>query len=394
MKSALLAVTLLAATVGTVAMYPTHQQTANTPPPVVIPAEKPVVEVVFALDTTGSMSGLIQGAKENIWSIARTMASAQPTPEIRIGFVAYRDRGDQYVTQVVPLSSDLDQVYAKLMDFEAGGGGDTPEAVNAALDASINQIGWSQNPNAYKVVFLVGDAPAHMDYRGERQYPELVQQAQNQGIVVNTILCGNNTQAQQQWSHMASLNQGQFFRVGQHGNAVAITTPFDEKLGQLAKQLDNTRMFYGDEKDRKKAQRKIAASEKASAKSSPMAAAKRATFNASEEGKRSFLGEKELLEDIASGRVELDAVKPADLPEPLKNLNKKEQQALLEKKSQERQALQQKIRQLAEKRDSYIREEMDKRGDAEESLDYQIYNTIKDQAKSKGLNYSSSAPKL
>ena len=36
---------------------------------------KPVVEVAFVLDTTGSMGGLIEGAKRKIWSIA----TATPT---------------------------------------------------------------------------------------------------------------------------------------------------------------------------------------------------------------------------------------------------------------------------------------------------------------------------
>src|SRR5512147_2548313 len=68
---------------------------------------KPRIEVCFVLDTTGSMSGLIEGAKQKIWSIANEMISAKPTPEIRLGLVAYRDRGDQYVTRTFDLSSDI-----------------------------------------------------------------------------------------------------------------------------------------------------------------------------------------------------------------------------------------------------------------------------------------------
>ena len=36
-----------------------------------------------------------------------------------IGLVAYRDHGDQYVTQVLPLTNDLDKVYSTLMDYQA-----------------------------------------------------------------------------------------------------------------------------------------------------------------------------------------------------------------------------------------------------------------------------------
>ena len=118
---------------------------ARRPTRVIAPVAAKRVEVVFVLDTTGSMGGLIDAAKEKIWSIASTLAQAQQAPEISIGLVAYRDRGDAYVTQVVDLNRDLDSMYAKLMDFEADGGGDGPEAVNEALDAAIQRMSWSQD---------------------------------------------------------------------------------------------------------------------------------------------------------------------------------------------------------------------------------------------------------
>ena len=119
--------------------------TVNLPPVDPLTNQRPLVEVVFVLDTTGSMSGLIQAAKEKIWSIATTLAPAQPAPEIRMGLVAYRDRGDDYVTRVVDLSDDLDSMYATLMDFRAAGGGDGPESVNQALHDAVHRISWSQD---------------------------------------------------------------------------------------------------------------------------------------------------------------------------------------------------------------------------------------------------------
>src|SRR5438552_5102923 len=58
---------------------------------------KPRIEVCFVLDTTGSMGGLIEGAKQKIWSIANEMISAKPAPELKLGLIGYRDRGDEYV---------------------------------------------------------------------------------------------------------------------------------------------------------------------------------------------------------------------------------------------------------------------------------------------------------
>src|SRR4249919_2536157 len=94
---------------------------------------KPQVEVVFCLDTTGSMGGLIEGAKQKIWSIVNQIASGRPIPEVKVGLLAYRDRGDAYITKLFELTTDLDEVHKNLKGFKAEAGGDTPESVNQAL---------------------------------------------------------------------------------------------------------------------------------------------------------------------------------------------------------------------------------------------------------------------
>src|SRR5437764_14212279 len=102
--------------------------------------DPPKVEVVFVLDTTGSMGGLIDAAKQKIWSISNQIAAGQPAPQVKIGLVAYRDRGDEYVTRVYPLTDDLDAVHTNLMGFKAKGGGDFPESVNEALHVAVTKI--------------------------------------------------------------------------------------------------------------------------------------------------------------------------------------------------------------------------------------------------------------
>src|SRR3954470_8792571 len=108
--------------------------------PLGIKAPKPKVEVVFCLDTTGSMGGLIEGAKQKIWAICNQVASGKPTPDLRVGLVAYRDRGDAYVTRVIDLTDDLDDIHKQLMGFRAEGGGDEPESVNQALDDAVHKV--------------------------------------------------------------------------------------------------------------------------------------------------------------------------------------------------------------------------------------------------------------
>ena len=194
---------------------------------------KPRIEVCFALDTTGSMGGLIEGAKQKIWSIANEMISAKPTPELRLGLVAYRDRGDEYVTRTFDLTNDIDAIYGHLQSFRAEGGGDEPESVNEALQDAVRKMTWSPDRRVLKIIFLVGDAPPHMDYADGPKYPQVCQEAVKQDIVINTIQCGNIPRTTPFWKEIAQLSEGSFAAIAQSGNMPAMATPMDGELAEL-----------------------------------------------------------------------------------------------------------------------------------------------------------------
>ncbi|MEM9209162.1 MAG: vWA domain-containing protein [Pseudomonadota bacterium] len=396
MNTKLIALVLFTLTFGAFAYYPTLDAKTVVVDPldpldsVEVPLNangQPVIDVVFVLDTTGSMSGLIQTAKEKIWSIASTMAAAQPTPEIRIGLVGYRDRGDAYVTRKVDLSGDLDSVYAALMDFQADGGGDTPESVNAALEVAVNSMSWSEQDQAYQVIFLVGDAPPHMDYQDEMQYPAIVAAARERGIVVNAIQCGAMSVTAEPWAQIAALGQGSFFQVEQAGSAVAYTTPFDTELADLSARLDATRLYYGSEEDKEAAAAKLAATEKLSALASDEAKARRAAFNLSAAGEINRLGENELVDAVTKGEVRLEELSASALPAAIAAMSPAEQSAHVAQLADERAELQGRMRALAESRDAFIRQKVEEEGGAADSLDQKLYDAIADQAKHVGLDY-------
>ena len=374
---------------------PANAQTNFTPANTIeLPAgQHPTIEVVFVLDTTSSMSGMIQAAKEKIWSIASTMASAQNAPDIKMGLIAFRDRGDAYITKVVDLSNDLDTMNATLMDFKAEGGGDGPESVNQALYEAINKISWSDNHQTYKVVFLVGDAPPHTDYANDVQYVKSLQMAHSKGIVVNAIQCGQQTATTATWQQIATLGKGRYFQVGQAGNAVAISTPYDKKLANLSSKLDDTRLYYGDKDTQKRQLNKVLAAKKLDAKGSDQSRARRAIFNTTDSGKTNFLGESELVDAITSGRVKLSGIKLKHLPQAMQAMTPEKQQQLLNKKSKERDELKQDIAELTEKRSLHIKQALKAQGGAKQSLDEQIYATVRDQASTKGLVYRSDSAK-
>jgi hypothetical protein len=293
---------------------------------------------------------------------------------------------------VTDLSSDLDSVYATLMDFRAEGGGDGPESVNQALADAVERISWSRDQSAYKVIFLVGDAPPHMDYQDDVKYPQTLTTAKAKGIVVNTILAGSDLNTGRIWKQIAQVGKGHYAQVAQDGDAVAIATPYDERLAELSAQLDETRLYYGSAEEKAKRELKLAATRKLHEEASVASRARRATFNVSKSGADNLLGEGELVEDVTSGRVELDSLAPKALPEPMQAMSPEEQKALIGKTAERRAELKQAINELAQQRARYLRHKVEAAGGASASLDQKLYDAIREQSGKKGMSYEAEAP--
>ncbi|MCP4601629.1 MAG: VWA domain-containing protein [Proteobacteria bacterium] len=348
----------------------------------------PRIEAVFVLDTTGSMSGLINAAKEKIWAIASSMAQTDPAPEIKLGLVAYRDRGDDYITKRTGLTTDLDSVYEQLMDYRADGGGDGPESVNQALYEAVNRMKWSGDKNAYKVIFLVGDAPPHMDYPNDVKYITSTRIASKNGIVINSIQCGNMSSTTPIWQQIAQLGQGEYFQVEQSGGAMIASTPYDAELAALADKLDDTRLYYGSKNVKMRAKKRAATRHQIKRKASCSARAQRAIFNSSKAGSSNFAGNGELLSELEDGRVELDEIEETALPEPIKKMNKQKRRSFVTKSQKERREIKHKIKTLKKRRAAHIKTKLEKTSDkGKGTLSQKVYDTIRAQAQEKNIKY-------
>ncbi len=116
------------------------------------------LDLMLVIDTTGSMSDEIRYLQAELQSILSSLRQRHPGLDIRVGFVFYKDVGDDYVTQTVPLTRDLTRAQAELGQRWAGGGGDYPEAMDQAM---IRAAGQDWRPDAVKSLLLVADAPPH-----------------------------------------------------------------------------------------------------------------------------------------------------------------------------------------------------------------------------------------
>ena len=335
------------------------------------------IQVAFVLDTTGSMVDLIEGAKQKIWSVANSILDVNPDAEISMSLIGYRDRGDAYVVQAHHMTEDVQGIYSDLRRFEADGGGDTPEAVNEALDAAVRGEDWAEGDNVRRIIVLVGDAPPHMDYQNAPRYAEVISAARNKGIVVNTIQAGNDPETREYWMEMARLGGGQYHAIPQDGGQITqVPTPFDDQIIQIQTRIDATIQPYGSVEQQASVTDKVA--ERSSASASVRA--DNSSFYAKKGAKREAVtGGGDLIADIANGEVTLDAVPEAEMSTEMQAMPEADRKIFIETKTAERTELEKEMAALVEQRDAYIAENAPKtEGD---SFDVSVKRSLAEQLK-------------
>jgi uncharacterized protein YegL len=171
----------------------------------------PKIDVVFVVDSTGSMADEIKTIQDKIKEMMAKIRSGQPVPEVRFGLVAYRDKGDDYVTKKYDLTSDI-QVFQQYVDtLKADGGGDTKEAVNEALYTALDEIAWDKDQSTRKLIFLIGDAGPHTDYNNGPDYHWEAEKARKMGIRIHTLGCsGIEEDGEPEFRQIAEETGGSF----------------------------------------------------------------------------------------------------------------------------------------------------------------------------------------
>jgi Mg-chelatase subunit ChlD len=330
----------------------TQPEPTLRPEPVEIAKPQPTskgrqVDIVFAVDTTGSMGGLLDGAKRTVWSIANQVRDLEKDADLRVGLVAYRDTGDEYVTRDFSLTEDLDAVFAELSAYQAGGGGDVPENVDAALYDAVHKMKW--RTGAKKMIFLVGDAPPAT--RGEvPAFDATAAEAARMQIKLNTIRCGQDGETARAWQRIAMLGAGEFSTIQQDGGVQEIATPYDAKMAELSAAIDSTTVYYGDGDARRAYEGKMAV-----ASAAPAAAkADRGAYYAKKGGVSAGASE-DIVTGVAGGGMSLDSLEADKLPEDMRAKSKEELKAEIAERAKKREAAQKEMAALAKQRDEYIK---------------------------------------
>jgi uncharacterized protein YegL len=307
---------------------------------------RPRIEIVFCLDTTGSMSGLLDGLRRSFWGICNQILSARPTPELKVGVVAFRDKGDEYVTRVFDLRDDLDAVYFDVANLDASGGGDTPEHVNQALDDAVHKVGWSTDKQTLKIIFLVGDAAPHTDYADDVKYPVTCKKALQKGLLINTIQCGTDTECGKHFKEIADKGGGAHVVIPQTGGVQTVPTPLDKRLGEINARLGHATVVFGPLDTRFRHSTRLGVALTLPVES----AADRAGYLS----KTGRVARYDLIDTIRVGRVKLDDVPRSELTADMEKMTASERRGHLDRLGRLRAELLVEAYELDRKRMAYL----------------------------------------
>jgi len=347
------------------------------------PDQERPIDLVICLDTSGSMNGLINAAKQKLWDIVNELATARPKPHLRVALYAYgtpsfgRETG--YVRKQIDLTDDLDAVYGKLTALVTNGG---DEYVARVVRTSMLEQPWSTEKDALKIIVVAGNEPATQD----RQFTtaDVCKDAITRGIIVNAIYCGSPTSGEADgWRDVARAADGQFASIDQDRGTVVVSTPFDQKLAALGGEINRTYLAYGVRGAKGRAMQ--AAADTSAAAASPEVFASRAVAKASGQYRNSSW---DLVDAMGQKDFDLEKVKKEDLPAEMQTMTPNQRRDHLDVMAKKRADVQQEINQLNTQRQKFIAEEMKKGGkSADKAFDAAMLRAIREQAVRKNFAF-------
>jgi len=344
---------------------------------------KPLIQMAILLDTSGSMEGLIEQAKTQLWKIVNEMALAKQkgvSPQLEVALYEYGKSSipasEGYMRMIVPLSEDLDLISEELFKLRTNGGS---EYCGMVIQSAVKGLKWTKSHDHLKVIFIAGNEPFT---QGSVDYKNSCKESITNGIIVNTIFCGNYQEGiNTHWKDGADLADGKYMNIDHHKKIAHISAPQDKEIVALGKQLNQTYVAYGTTGDQKKERQEAQDLNAASVNEAVMV--QRSVTKASKQ--YTNVGW-DLVDAEKEGKVKVEELDEKDLPEEMKKMSVKERKEFIEKKWKEREEIQKKINQLKKKRDKYVTEQR-KKGAAEETLDQAIIKTIRDQAEKKKYKF-------
>jgi hypothetical protein len=342
----------------------------------------PLVQIAVLLDTSGSMQGLIEQAKTQLWKLVNEFITAKQdgkTPVVHVALYEYGKDAlkskEHWIRQIQPLTRDLDKVSEELFALTTNGG---EEYCGAVIKRATLDLAWDPSPKVYKAIFIAGNEPFT---QGPIDSKKSCKEAIAKGIIVNTIHCGSEAQGiAEHWNQGALLADGKYLVIDQDQAIVHIEAPQDKEIVKLNEELNKTYINYGAAAPAAKA-RQVAQDSNAAAKPESGAQVQRIVSKASA---NYFNSGWDLVDASKDKSFDITKVKEADLPEEMKKMTVDERKAHLVKKTAERAEIQKKVLTLNKEREAYVATQR-KESAKNDTLDTAMVKALRTQAEKKGI---------
>ncbi|NTX01194.1 VWA domain-containing protein [Myxococcus sp. CA040A] len=363
-----------------VAVAPPPRVEVPTPTkPAPADASAPVIQIALLLDTSGSMDGLLDQARTQLWNIVNRFSQARrggAAPRLELALYAYgyagEGAGSNEIRLLTPFTTDLDAISERLFALRTSGGS---EHCGEVIQEASQKLAWSTNPDAMRLIFIAGNETFT---QGPVDFREAVSAASKRGITVNTIHCGGYEQGiSDQWKAAATLADGSYMNIDQNQKVVELPAPQDEEIARLGTELNKTYVVYGGAAGKASQMRQQEQDSLSRGVSVQNMAARSVAKSSGNYSNESW----DLVDAVKKNKVDLGAVAADDLPEPMRNLDGDGRKAWLEAREKERAALQQRIQELGRQRQEFLAEARKKNPTEEEStLDGVIGQVVRREA--------------
>jgi hypothetical protein len=343
--------------------------------------QQPKIQVAILLDVSGSMDGLIDQAKTQLWNMVNTIGKAKCendiAPQIEIALYEYgrtnNDAKKGYVKMINSFIGDLDSLSQNLFSLKTNGG---EEYCGRVIYSSLNELQWDASNDSYKVIFIAGNESF---LQGDLPFIKACTLAKEKGIIVNTIFCGDKMQGiREHWNLGGECGNGSYTNINQNAKEQEIPTPYDSALYVLNEKLNNTYISYGAMGYAKKG--KQAQMDQLNKTASKSASMKRITVK----GKQGLYknDDWDLVDGYSNNAKAIEQLDMKTLPDSLQNKSKEEIKILINKKGIERNTIQKEIANTSIERDKFIAEEKTKNTStmSETTLETEVEKIIKVQA--------------
>jgi len=344
------------------------------------------IKIALLLDTSGSMDGLLEQAKSQLWTIVNELAFAKKdnvNAKLEIALYRYGSGGGSqagYVQNILPLSSDLDELSAKLFALRTKGG---EEYCGHAIQTATNQLNWNTRSSELNLIFIAGNEPFT---QGGVNYKEACSEALSKYITINTIFCGDYNQGiNTQWLNGAQLTEGTYMNIDMNQKTIYVETPYDDAIANLNTKLNATYIGYGSNGKSKKSMQSSQ-----DANSSSYSKSNMVNRTVSKSNHLYSNSSWDLVDASKDKTFNIEKVKTNTLPKEMQTMTVSEKQVYIDKKAKERADINRTINDLNVKRQAYIKEQSGNSNSA--SLDNIMISAIKKQAIAKG--YSFNTPQL